>query len=104
MVEAKGDVHHRPDADQVAARRLDYDGPLDDRLQSHDPDFWRVDDRLRDDRAGPAGVVERERAALDVLHAQLLAARAIGQVADGLVQSVDAERVRVVDDRHYQAV
>src|SRR5687767_544712 len=100
MIEAQADVHHRPDADQVAIWRFDHYRSLDDRFHRHDPDLGRVDDRLGDDRARPPGVVEREGTALDVLEAKLLGARSIGQIADLAVETVDAEAVRILDHRH----
>src|SRR5438128_2967729 len=66
VVEAEAHVHHRLDADRVLAvwGRND-DGALDDGLHRQDADLRRVDDRLGDERARPAGVVEREGAAAD---------------------------------------
>src|SRR3990170_6842572 len=98
MVEADADVHHRPDADGVAVRCLDDDGPLDDRLHGEDGDLGHVDDGLAGDRAEPARVVDGEGAALDVLEHQAPGAGTAGQVLDGLVEAADRERVGIVDD------
>ncbi len=73
-------------------------------LHRHDGHLGHVDDGQRQDRAGPAGVVHREGAALEVLRSQLLAAGAGGQVVDGRVEPVEAEVLGLVDDRHHQAV
>ena len=58
----------------------------------------------RQDRAEPAGVVDREGAALEVFEAQLVRPGPRGQVLDGTVEAVDRQLVGVVDYRHDQTV
>src|SRR3954447_5054913 len=104
VIEPERHVHHWLDTDQVATRRLHYDGPLHDRLHRQDADLRCVDDRLRDDRSRPARVIERERATLYVIERELVAARPISKVAQRPVQAVDREPVCVLDDGHDEPV
>src|SRR6478672_6053968 len=104
VVEAKAHEHLRADGDRVAGQRFDDDRALADRLEGQDADLRRVDDRRRDDRAGPAGVVEREGAALDVVELEAAAAGPVGEIPDLAVEAMDRQPVRIVDDRHDQAV
>ena len=85
-------------------RIIDHDRPLHDRFGGEDGGLWLVDDGLARDRAGGAGVVERERPALHVVRLQLLGACAVDEVVDGPHQVREAELVRVLDDRDDQAV
>src|SRR5882762_10470817 len=62
MVEAQGHVHHVAHRDSIP----DHHRAAHDRFGGQDRGLWLVDDRLARDRSRSAGVVERERAALDV--------------------------------------
>ena len=63
-----------------------------------------VDDRHRQVGAEPAGVVDRERAAAEVVEPELAGPGPGGDIGDGLVEAVDRELVDVADDRHDEAV
>ena len=104
VVDGEDHVHDRADGDDVAVGRLEHDGALGDRLHGQDRDLRDVDDRHRQVRAEPAGVVDRERAAAVVLEAELARPGARGDLGDRAVQAADRELVDVADDRHEEPV
>ena len=72
VVVGQRQVDHRPDGDDLAERRvLDHDGALDDGAGAEDADLRLVDDRRVEQRAAAAGVGQRERAAGQVVRADL---------------------------------
>ena len=79
-------------------------GALGDRLHRQDRDLRDVDDRHRQVRAEPAGVVDGERAAAVVVEAELAGRARAGDLGDGLVEAADRELVDVADDRDEEAV
>ena len=70
VVDGDAHVHHRADGDGIALV-LEHDGSLHDLLHRDDGALGHIDDRQRQYRAGPAGVVDGEGAALDVLRREL---------------------------------
>ena len=81
----------------------DHHRPLDDRLGVEDRHLRQVDHRRGHDRAVAAGVRDRERAAADVVGRELVVARLARESLDRLAEPLDAEVLRVVDDRDDQA-
>ena len=81
-----------------------HDRPLGDRLHRQDRDLGDVDDRHRQVRAEPAGVVDGECAAAVVVELELAGPGACGDLGDRVVQAADRELVDVADDRNEQPV
>ena len=78
-------------------------GALDHRAGAEDADLRLVDDRGVEQRAPAAGVGQRERAAGQLVRADLVGPGALGQVGDPLGQAGQVEVAGVVDDRDDQA-
>src|SRR5262245_33728566 len=104
VIDPEDHVHDRPDADVVALWRLDHDGPLRDPVHGHDPDLGHVNDRHDHVRAEPARVVDRERAAAEVVDVELAGPGSFGNLGDGPVEAVDRQVVDIADDRDDQPV
>ncbi len=102
MIVSGYEIHHRPHGDHVTVGRLANDRPLDHRLGRENADFGRVDDRHGQDRPEPAGVVDGEGAALNVVEPKLVRPSSSRQILDGAVDAVDRELIGVVDDGHDQ--
>ena len=86
-----------------SVRVVDDDGALDDRAGAEDADLRLVDDRRVEQRAAAAGVGQRERAAAELVRADLVGAGALGQVGDLAGEAAEVEVAGVVDDRDQQA-
>ena len=105
VVVRQRDVHHRPDRDHVLAELvLDDPRPLDERVGAEDRRLRLADDRRAVERAEPARIRDRERAALHVVRQQLLRARALGEVGDRARDAEQVEVLRVLDHRDDQAL
>ena len=100
MIVGEGDVHHRADDDlAVAGDRAVLDG-----VQAEDAALRRVDDRRREQRAVDAAVGDGERAALQLVEADLVFAGAAGEVGDRLFDLGEAHELGVAQDRHDEAL
>ena len=84
--------------------RLEDHRALGDRLHRQDRDLGDVDDRHREVRAEPAGVVDGERRAAEVVDPELPDPSAGRDIGDGMVEPADAELVDVADDRDDEPV
>ena len=77
-------------------------GALDDRAGAEDADLRLVDDRGVEQRAPAAGVGQRERAAGELVRADLVGPGPLGHVGDPPRQPGEVEVTGVADDRHDQ--
>ena len=104
VVVGQRQVDHGADRDDLAERRvLDDHGALDHAADAEDADLRQVDDRGVEQRAAAAGVGQRERAAGQLVRANLTGPGAGGQVGDLAGEAADVQVAGAVDDRHHQA-
>ena len=104
VVVGQRQVDHGPDRDHLAERRvLNDDGALDHAADAEDADLRQVDDRRVEQRAAAAGVGQRERAAGQLVRADVAGPGAGREVGDLAGEAADVQVARAVDDRHHQA-
>ena len=83
---------------------LDHHRPAHDGVGRDDRDLRLVDDRHRQHRAGRSVVGDRERAALDLVGAQLAGPGTIGEVADLAGERLQSLGLGVADHRRQQTL
>ena len=76
---------------------------LHDLAHAQDADLRLVDDREAVQVSEAARVRDREAAALELVGGELLRARAVGEILDGLREPGQREPIGVARDRHHQA-
>src|SRR5438552_12222826 len=101
VVEAQAEIHHRSDGYRISVH---HNWPLYDRVHRQDTRLRRRDDRVRQYGAEGPRIVDREGRALHVRDGERPGSRPLGQVVRDLGQPGDRQAVRLVDDRHDQAV
>src|SRR5689334_24164882 len=103
VVVGQGQGDHRPDRDDLAeVWVVDHDRPLHDRAGAEDADLRLVDDRRVEQGTAAAGVGQRERAAAELVRADLVDPGALREVGDLAGHAAEVEVAGVVDDRHQQ--
>ncbi len=99
MIEAKRQYRGRPRDDRIA----DDHCAFCNRADAKNRHLRLIDDRRAEQRAGCAGIGDRERAARDVFRLELLAARARSEVSHRLRDASEILRIGMLDDRDDQS-
>jgi hypothetical protein len=105
VVPGQAQIGHRANRYRVPASVVrDDDGPLDDSLQVEDRDLGLVDDRRGGERSVASGIGDRERAAVDLVGAQLPRAGPSGKLGYTRREALMGELLRTMDHGHDQTV
>ena len=105
MVVRQGQVHDRPDRDDVLAQLVLHDPrALHDCVGAEDRGLRLADDRRPVERPVAARVRDRERPALYFVGEQLLVARTLRDVGHALRDPEEVQRLRVLQDGNDEAL
>src|SRR5690606_37436507 len=103
VVVGEREVHHGPRHDDLTQLRVvDHHRPLDHGAGPQDGDLRLVDDRGVEERPPAAGVGQRERAAGELVRADLVSTGPLRHVRDPARESGEVQVTGVADDRHHQ--